>query len=236
MKKALKQLETLSDVGEILLFIRDRARSVGIIRQSYHLTPVLEAPVSEQTTIYTEGFSDDWLTLYDDAGFRRHDPIPLRTLRFGGLISWHDAMHLAPNTPEEQRYFAAMEEHGLQYGYGLPLFGSGGREAYASFDFGHLPGKQEFEGLTQIAVLAQTAQLRVSRLLAEQMPVPRLSDREREVLGWMVRGKSGGDIATILGLSPDTVRTYTQRLYEKLETRNRVGAVVKALKLNLIRL
>ena len=52
----------------------------------------------------------------------------------------------------------------------------------------------------------------------------------------MGRGKSAGDIAAILEISPETVRTYTRRVYDKLQTNDRVTATVRALKLGLIEL
>ncbi|MDG5749421.1 autoinducer binding domain-containing protein [Qipengyuania sp. XHP0207] len=236
MKTALEQIEKLDDVGELLIFVRDFARSRGVVRQSYHFTPVLDAPVSESTTIYAEGFSGEWLTLYQDCEFRRHDPIPARTLRHGEAMSWLDAIALEENTPEEEAYFSAMREHGLVHGFGVPLYGAGGREAYASYDFGRVMEPEDVDAAREIRAVAQAAQKRVSRLLARNNAEPSLSDRESEVLEWLMRGKSIGDIGTILNLSPDTVRTYTKRLYDKLDTSTRIGAVVKALKMNLVRL
>ena len=63
-----------------------------------------------------------------------------------------------------------------------------------------------------------------------------LSEREREVLEWMGRGKSSVDIGTILDISPETVRTYTRRIFDKLDTNDRVTATVRALKLGLVEL
>ena len=45
----------------------------------------------------------------------------------------------------------------------------------------------------------------------------RLSQREREVLGWVVRGKSSAEIGELLHLSPKTVESYRSRLMQKLE-------------------
>jgi DNA-binding NarL/FixJ family response regulator len=47
-----------------------------------------------------------------------------------------------------------------------------------------------------------------------------LTSREREVLTLMVQGRTTGEIATELFLSLHTVRTYRQRMMQKLGTRN----------------
>lgn len=47
-------------------------------------------------------------------------------------------------------------------------------------------------------------------------PVERLSEREREILQFVVDGKSSVEIGGILSLSPKTVETYRSRLMQKL--------------------
>lgn len=49
-----------------------------------------------------------------------------------------------------------------------------------------------------------------------QSPLERLSPREREVLQLVVEGKSSAEIAEILVLSPDTIKTYRSRMMQKL--------------------
>jgi DNA-binding NarL/FixJ family response regulator len=49
-----------------------------------------------------------------------------------------------------------------------------------------------------------------------QSPLARLSAREREILQLAVEGKSNAEIADILSLSPQSVKTYRSRLMQKL--------------------
>lgn len=55
-----------------------------------------------------------------------------------------------------------------------------------------------------------------------------LTPREREILAWVARGKTNGEIATILYLAPGTVRKHLDNVYAKLEVSNRTGAVARA--------
>lgn len=55
-----------------------------------------------------------------------------------------------------------------------------------------------------------------------------LSEREIEALSWSARGKTSGEIATILGLSKRTVDFHIDRAREKLGVATRVEAVVRA--------
>lgn len=56
-----------------------------------------------------------------------------------------------------------------------------------------------------------------------------LSEREREVLEFLVKGYLIKEIADQLGLGFDTVRTYIRRIYEKMHVHSRAQAVAKYL-------
>ena len=70
-----------------------------------------------------------------------------------------------------------------------------------------------------------------ARQSVKQGATPRaLAPREREVLGFLVRGQTNKEIAHALGLSVHTVDGYLRTLYEKLEVRSRAAAVAKAVR------
>jgi DNA-binding CsgD family transcriptional regulator len=61
-----------------------------------------------------------------------------------------------------------------------------------------------------------------------------ISGRELDVLRLLAGGQSNKEIARVLGISPNTVKTHVARLYEKLEARRRTDAVAKAQMLGLL--
>lgn len=63
---------------------------------------------------------------------------------------------------------------------------------------------------------------------------PTLSPREREVLNLIAGGMSIPAIASQLFLSPSTVKTHVQRLYEKLGVGDRAAAVAEAMRRRLL--
>jgi PAS domain S-box-containing protein len=65
-------------------------------------------------------------------------------------------------------------------------------------------------------------------------PIPRLTPRQQEVLQLAAEGRSTREIAAVLVLSPGTVKTHFQHIYEKLHAADRVSAVATALRLGLI--
>ena len=58
---------------------------------------------------------------------------------------------------------------------------------------------------------------------------PELSDRENEVLRWMIEGKRNREIAVILGISPRTVEKHVESVLHALSVENRATAIVCAL-------
>ncbi|MFU7528881.1 helix-turn-helix transcriptional regulator [Qipengyuania sp. ASV99] len=229
------QIDALHDIEAVLRFAREICVKQGVVRMSYHVTPPFDGPTSSTTVVYTEGFSAEWLEMYEQEEFRASDPIPRRVMQSGSMMSWADAIAAGPNTPENEAYFAAMRQFGLIHGIGVPLYGPRGRAAYASFDFDRPVPELSDDQLGTVRSVAQAGHQRICILIDESSDTPSLSEREIEVLTWAARGKSVGAIATILGLSPDTVKTYSKRIYAKLDVTDRVGAVVKALRLGLVR-
>jgi DNA-binding CsgD family transcriptional regulator len=56
-----------------------------------------------------------------------------------------------------------------------------------------------------------------------------LTDREKEVLFFMVTGLSNKEIAKKLFISPGTVKTHTLNIYQKMRVSNRTSAIMKAI-------
>jgi two-component system nitrate/nitrite response regulator NarL len=63
---------------------------------------------------------------------------------------------------------------------------------------------------------------------APRQPGPPLTAREYEVLRRVALGETNPEIAEILGLSRNTVKSYLQTAMQKLGARNRVDAIVRA--------
>lgn len=61
-----------------------------------------------------------------------------------------------------------------------------------------------------------------------------LSPREQDVLSQLAKGATTAEIAATLHISPNTVKTYVQRILRKLEASNRTEAVARAVTLGLL--
>lgn len=61
-----------------------------------------------------------------------------------------------------------------------------------------------------------------------------LSDREKEILSYLVQGMSYKAIGDACFISIDTVRGHIRRIYDKLHVNSKGEAIVKALKDNIV--
>jgi DNA-binding NarL/FixJ family response regulator len=61
-----------------------------------------------------------------------------------------------------------------------------------------------------------------------------LTEREQEVLHWLVQGASNDEIAQQLYITVATVKAHLTAIFEKLQVASRTQAIVKALKLGLV--
>ncbi len=68
----------------------------------------------------------------------------------------------------------------------------------------------------------------------EQLPTPRLTDREMEVLRLVARGLNNRDIAKELFISENTVKNHVRNMLEKLQLHSRMEAVVYAVREKLL--
>jgi DNA-binding NarL/FixJ family response regulator len=82
--------------------------------------------------------------------------------------------------------------------------------------------------LTEFAAMSKRAEER------QQLPAPRLTDREMEVLKLVAQGLNNRDIAKELFISENTVKNHIRNILEKLHLHSRMEAVVYAVREKLL--
>jgi two-component system NarL family response regulator len=83
--------------------------------------------------------------------------------------------------------------------------------------------------ITEFAALAKRSEER-----QQQVPAPRLTDREMEVLRLVARGLGNREIARELFISENTVKNHVRNILEKLQLHSRMEAVVYAVREKLL--
>jgi DNA-binding NarL/FixJ family response regulator len=86
--------------------------------------------------------------------------------------------------------------------------------------------------LTEFATLAR----RDAEEPPQQVPAPKLTDREMQVLKLVARGMNNRDIAKELFISDNTVKNHVRNILEKLQIHSRMEAVMVAVREKIIEL
>jgi DNA-binding CsgD family transcriptional regulator len=181
-------------------------------------------------------FPDDWKSFYTKRNFHRIDPTLALAARSIAPVDWsrfksHEGF---------EKVFGPARDFGLfSQGMTVPVRGPYGdcgllsvtRDCNAA-EWSSL--KRRIVGdLQTAAVHFHDAVMRddgVARLLR----LPRLSQREKEILQWVAAGKSQQDIGDILSISHRTVEVHLRSVREKLGALTTPQAVGRAIRLGYI--
>ncbi|MDQ1446901.1 MAG: two-component system, cell cycle sensor histidine kinase and response regulator CckA [Acidimicrobiaceae bacterium] len=127
---------------------------------------------------------------------------------------------------------AAAERVGLRTALSVPATVGGRGLAVMSF-YGFERREPSERLLRTLSGIGHELGRFLCRRRAELGPRP-LSDRELEVLRLAADGNTGPEIAELLVVSPATVKTHFEHIYEKLGVSDRPAAVAHALRIGLI--
>lgn len=236
MQEYAAHIAKMADCEAILEYVYSACVEEGATWFSYHFTSAFDSQTSKDTAIWARDYPLEFQRLYISEDWRSHDPVPRMTFKHGPILTWHGARKLAAKGSTAEGFLDKLDQLAINNWVAFALFGPRNRDGYASMRFADDPDTFAEGRLQSIHSLLLAAHVQICSIMDGGNPSVSLSEREREVLEWMGQGKSSSDIATILAISPETVRTYTRRIYEKLETNDRVTATVRALKLGLVEL
>lgn len=170
----------------------------------------------------------EWLGAYLEHGYAAVDPVLLTHFRQFKPQLWTKTYRGAVSGPELD-----FIEHAGSYGLseGATLGQRNGAETLGSlFSFA---GEDMGEHPRHMAVLAHlTPHLHVALMRTAFSPSDSrslLSAREREVLQWMIEGKTNWETSRILSISERTVKFHVQNILAKLQSSTRGQAIAHAL-------
>jgi DNA-binding CsgD family transcriptional regulator len=200
----------------------------GVQVWSYHLLMQHLVSLKPQQGFIHSTFPPAWVEHYVAKGYFSSDPIIAKARQARVPYRWWELEADPTLTPAQRDYLADARTH-LRDGYGIPVNGALGTVAY--FGVGALDHDLPVDEttLTLIHFACHQTHLRFLQLHGEfGAPLPRLSQREKEVLAWVARGKSNTVIAELLNVSEHTVDSLLRRIYRKLSVTDRTSAVLRA--------
>lgn len=199
---------------------------------------VIDRPLSDPEFIAVDNAPEAYWDAMEAAANQRRDPVMQHCKQHSIPIIWNQdtyTSHGAGDIWEEQAQF------GYRNGVCLALHMPEGRHFVLGVDRVQAMPKDPSEltrmvaDLQLFAVHAQDAALRILVPAAAQPERPQLTPRELECLRWTMDGKTAWEVGELLGISERTAVLHLNNGMHKLDCTNKHQAVLKALRLGLIR-
>lgn len=179
------------------------------------------------------GFSTVWERQYR-ARLHLVDPLPDVSLRKTGAFLWPDHIDAGALNEKHKRYLDIAARYGLGRGIGVACYGPHGRAGFMAAAVPEGMDLDEDNVCPRFHTVGQLSFQRYCSLIRKGEGMPPLSNRELEVLQWIVFGKSNSVIAELLGISSSSVDAYVRRIFTKLNVADRTTASIKAFSLGLV--
>ncbi|MGH8481819.1 MAG: LuxR family transcriptional regulator [Nevskiaceae bacterium] len=229
-------IEAAADVPEVAAAARRVAQALGF----EHFIFGFRTPISltHPCQFILSGYPRAWREHYDRNSYLAIDPVITRAL---GTILPFDWDELDKSDPAVARMFSEAAEHGLRYGFSVPVHGGHGEGGVLSLARPEPPLPQVlgarqrlFQQAQWFAALLQT-KLRgvVFEEAAPASPRP-LTRRERDCLRLAAEGHSAQAIAVMLRIAERTVVFHLNHAEQKLGARRRQQAVARGVALGQI--
>lgn len=178
-------------------------------------------------------YPEDWMRFYKEKNYSEVDPVTQTVLRSRKPFFWSDVIKNPDIETSSLKLMREAEDSGVTDGIGISLCGHGQELVGVGLARKSVLKENSHE------ILANTYLLSVYfhetyRAMLQTAPKVNLTVRETEILNWASEGKTDEDIASILGISGNTVRFHWKKIFTKLDVNGRIYAVTKAIRLNLI--
>lgn len=175
-------------------------------------------------------YPEEWAKVYVAFDLAGTDPVRRACEKSVTGFVWGRIGQLIPMTPSDRQMLSVGRECGLGDGYTVPRHLPG--EASGSCTFAVRPESALPAGMLLVAEIVGALALANALRIAGPSRVPGkpvLSDRQRECVLWSARGKTAAEIATILGISAETVIHHLKVARERYDVHCRQSLILCAL-------
>ena len=201
-------------------------------------TVVIDHLLGEAEFITVDNTPQAYRDAFQNQQSWRLDPVMQHCKRQSMPIIWGQKTYVSRGLGDKW-------EEQARYGYGngiaLALHRPDGRHFFLGVDRDQ-PVPMHAGELTRVvadlqlfAVHAQDAALRIFVPGGSESGVPSLTPRELETLRWTMEGKTAREVGDVLGITERTAALHVNNATHKLGCVNKHQAVLKALRLGLIR-
>jgi DNA-binding CsgD family transcriptional regulator len=225
-----------SSTGELLAEVVRFTRQIEF--ETVATTLVIDHFLGESEFISLDNTPTGYRDVYNSLPAGQRDPVMQHCKRSSVPIVWNQETYVAADRGD---MWESQARFGYRTGISLALHMPEGRHFIVGVDRDQpLPQNAELArivaDLQLFAVYAQEAAQRVLLPAApQQTDLPALTPREIETLRWTMEGKTAWEVGNILGITERTAVLHANNATHKLGSANKHQAVLKALRLGLIR-
>ena len=199
---------------------------------------VIDRPLSDPEFIAVDNAPEAYWDAMEAKEDNRRDPVMQHCKQHSIPITWNQDTYTSRGVGD---LWEQQAQFGYRNGVCLALHMPEGRHFVLGVDRVQAMPKDPSEltrmvaDLQLFAVHAQDAALRILVPAAAQPERPQLTPRELECLRWTMDGKTAWEVGELLGISERTAVLHLNNGMHKLDCTNKHQAVLKALRLGLIR-
>jgi len=232
--EAFSIVERTPEIEAVVTKLRDLLHVDHIV---YHSSRLGASPSDPQRGPYIRlTYPASWIMRYLQMGYGEIDPVLREAFRRTIPFEWSE---LSIENEAEASFLADAAAHGVgPHGFSIPVLSKRGHRGHFGIAFSR--SKQEWSHFLNASrpTLIEIANRLHRRVIVEVFGEdgPHLTARELECLRWVALGKSAGEIAAILKISPHTTRGYLKSVHHKLDCVTSAQAVTKAVQLGLLAL
>jgi DNA-binding CsgD family transcriptional regulator len=219
-------------LGQVVRF----AKRLGF--ETVSATTIVDHFLGEPEFISVDNAPASFRDMFEDMGRGRQDPVMQHCKKQSVPIIWSQDTYVGAGQAD---LWDGQARFGYRTGVAMALHLPQGRHFFLGVDRDQSLPKDRSE-LTRIvadlqlfAVHAQEAAMRIMMPATGDPNVPSLTPREVESLRWTMDGKTAWEVGNILGISERTAVLHVNNAMHKLGCINKHQAVLKALRLGLIR-
>jgi len=178
-------------------------------------------------------YPEDWMKYYREKDYARIDPVTQTVLASRKPFFWSDVVNMPGLAAPSLRLMNEAKDSGVTDGIGISLCGKHGELVGIGLARHDDCNENNYNTLAEAYLLSVYFHETYRDLLTAPLHIE-LTERQVEILSWAAEGKTDEDIASIVGISTNTVRFHWKRVFTKLEANGRIYAISKALRLGLI--
>lgn len=197
--------------------------------------------LSDDVPILMSSYPRSWTNRYFDLGYQQIDPVVRRARQERALFSWDGSAPKAAGSREQRSFFEEAMTFGIKSGVTVPIRGGFGRVAAFTVATDEPIAPVE-RLLKESADILQLVGLYFHAHVAARVQTGAntckiavvLTQRERQCLAWVARGKTTADISVLIGITPRTVAFHLERARQKLNASSIAQCVAEAMRRGLL--